>query len=683
MSIIHILPEAVANKIAAGEVVERPASVLKELVENSVDAGASHIQVSVEGGGKRLVRVVDDGCGMSHDDALLAFERHATSKIRSAEDLFEISTLGFRGEALPSVAAVSRLVLETRHASESSGTRLEIAGGKLRDVKEVAWAAGTRVEVRDLFYNTPARRKFLKSESTELGHIASLVTHYALAHAERSFRLVSLSNEVLNVSPVSSLRDRVYQVMGAQTLEQLVEITPVERRMALAAALDPEEEGIAAEAPLVRVYGFTSRPEVHKLNRQNIYFFVNRRLVRDRLILHAIAEAYRNILPASVFPVALIFLELPALEVDVNVHPSKVEVRFHHSGFIHDLVRDSIRQTLLAARPVAAFPMRGPARGLPVDTDAAEVAEKLAEEPAFGPGAQQSQPGTSPFGPKTPGFRPPKGFGPPPVAATEGGPQAGGGPWRTPTEPASTPPFRLSPPRPEPQTGRLPLEAALSPYAPAAPRSEADWAAQAAASPALPPPGELPADLQPLGQVQESFIVATNSAGLWIVDQHAAHERVLFDQHVRMRQEKKVSVQRLLVPIILELRPEQQVTYQEIAEELAANGFEVEPFGQRTIAIKAAPAETRTDDVGDLMREILDNARQEGRTVSLDALRNKIAALVSCHAAIKVNMGLDKNKMDWLLQALAKTECPMTCPHGRPTVLRYGMKDLQKAFKRI
>jgi DNA mismatch repair protein MutL len=669
MSVIHILPEAVANKIAAGEVVERPASVVKELVENSVDAGAGHIQVSVEGGGKRLIRVVDDGCGMSHDDALLAFERHATSKIRSAEDLFEISTLGFRGEALPSVAAVSRLVLETRHASENSGTRLEIAGGKLRDVKEVAWPAGTRVEVRDLFYNTPARRKFLKSESTELGHIASLVTHYALAHAEKSFRLLSLSNEILNVSPVSSLRERVYQVMGAQILEQLVEISPVERRMALPAALDPEEEGIATEAPLVRVFGFTSRPEVHKLNRQNIYFFVNRRLVRDRLILHAIAEAYRNILPASVFPVALIFLELPALEVDVNVHPSKVEVRFHHSGFIHDLVRDSIRQTLLAARPVAAFPMRGPSRGLPVDTDAAEVAEQLAEEPALGQGAQHSRTGAPlQAGTSTPSHA---GTGAPSQDRT-------GTRWRAPT-----PPFGLSAPRPEPQTGLLPLEAALSPYAPAAPRSEADGAAYAAASAAIPPPGELPVDLQPLGQVQESFIVATNSAGLWIVDQHAAHERVLFDRHVRMRQEKKVSVQRLLVPIILELRPEQQVTYQEIAEELAANGFEVEPFGQRTIAIKAAPTETHADEVGDLMREILDNARQEGRTLSLEVLRNKIAALVSCHAAIKVNMALDKNKMDWLLQALAKTECPMTCPHGRPTVLRYGMKDLQKAFKRI
>jgi DNA mismatch repair protein MutL len=385
---------------------------------------------------------------------------------------------------------------------------------------------------------------------------------------------------------------------------------------------------------------------VHKLNRNNIYFFVNRRLVRDRLILHAIAEAYRNILPSSVFPVALIFLELPALEVDVNVHPSKVEVRFRHSGFIHDLVRDSIRQVLLATRPVAAFPIPRSSRGMPLDTDAAEIAERLDEEPGVGQGAEFLH-------------------------------------RRAPSSPVSAPPLRLSPPRSEPQTDRLPLEAALSPYAPAVPRSEADLAAREAASPAIAAPGELPVDLQPLGQVQESFIVATNSAGLWIVDQHAAHERVLFDRHVRMRQEKKVSVQRLLMPIILELRAEQQVAYQEIAEELAANGFEVEPFGQRTIAVKAAPAETRTDDVGDLMREILDNARQEGRTVSLDVLRNKIAALVSCHAAIKVNMSLDKNKMDWLLQALAKTECPMTCPHGRPTVLRYGMKDLLKAFKRI
>jgi len=648
MSIIRILPEAVANKIAAGEVVERPASVVKELLENSLDAGANRVEITVEGGGKRLIRIVDDGQGMTHDDALLAFERHATSKIRSAEDLFEISTLGFRGEALPSIAAVSRLVLETKHASENSGTRVEIAGGKLRDVKEVAWPQGTSIEVRDLFYITPARRKFLKSESTELGHIATLATHYALAHPEKSLRLSSLTNEILNVSPVRNHRERLYQVMGGQTLEQLLEMAPVERRVLAAASPEAGEEGeTAGEAPLIRVQGFISRPEVQRLNRNNVYFFVNRRLVRDRLILHAITEAYRNILPAGVFPIALIFLEIPPSEVDVNVHPSKIEVRFRHGNFIHDLVRDSIRQTLLATRPVASFPMSrsAPPGGLAVEE--ADVADRLAEEPPLMRGATMPPPTARPLGHGT---------------SRE---------------------FHLSPARTEPRSQRLPLESALTPYAPAAPWSAPPAVPVTAEAAAIQTPRELPLNLQPLGQVQESFIVAVNSDGLWIIDQHAAHERVLFDRHVRRRQEKKVEVQRLLMPIIVQLKPEQQVTYQTIAGELAANGFEVEPFGQRTVAIKAAPADLPADEVEKLMIEILEGASQDAATISLDDLRGRIAASISCHAAVKVNMALEPSKMDWLLQALGGTDCPMTCPHGRPTVLRYGMKDLMKAFKRI
>jgi len=648
MSVIRILPEAVANKIAAGEVVERPASVVKELMENSLDAGATRVEVAVEAGGKRLIQVGDDGCGMSRDDALLAFERHSTSKIRSAEDLFEISTLGFRGEALPSIAAVSRLVLETRHASESAGTRVEIAGGKLRDVKEVAWSAGTRVEVHDLFFNTPARRKFLKSESTELGHSAMLVTHYALAHPQKSFRLISLTNEIVNVSPVRTYRERVYQVMGGQLLEQLVEISPLERRLPSSTAPASEEaaEGIE-EAVNVRVTGFVSRPEVQRLNRNQIYFFVNRRLVRDRLILHAITEAYRNILPASVFPVALIFLELPATEVDVNVHPAKAEVRFRHAAFLHDFVRDSIRQALIAARPVAAFPMSKAARGTARDLEEAEVAEKLSEEPPLMQGAAAP---------------PRRDF-----------PVGGGGRGD----------FRLAPPRPEPQTPRLPLKrAALSVYAPAAP---APAAADTLGPQAVPAPeggAEFPTDLQPLGQVQDSFIVATNAQGLWVVDQHVAHERVLFERHLRLRREKKVEGQRLLLPLIVELKPEQVATFQDIAEELGANGFEVEPFGQRTVAIKTAPADIRAEDVEKLLVEILDGVGQEARNISLEELRAKIATSVSCHAAIKVNTPLERGKMEWLLRELARTECPMMCPHGRPIVLRYGMKEIQKAFKR-
>jgi DNA mismatch repair protein MutL len=647
MSVIRILPEAVANKIAAGEVVERPASVVKELMENSVDAGAERVEVAVEAGGKRLVRVVDDGCGMTHDDALLAFERHSTSKIRSAEDLFQISTLGFRGEALPSIAAVSRLELETRHASESAGTRVEIAGGRLRDVKEVAWSQGTRVEVRDLFFNTPARRKFLKSESTELGHIATLATHYALAHPQKSFRLTSLTNEILNVSPVASARERVYQVLGQQLLEQLVEIPPVERRMAALAA-ETLDEGEQPEEPVVvRVSGFVSRPEVQKLNRNQIYFFVNRRLVRDRLILHAITEAYRNILPASVFPVALLFLELPAAEVDVNVHPSKTEVRFRRAAFLHDLVRDSIRQALVAARPVAAFPLPKAARAPSPDVDQAEAAERISEEPPLLRVAEVHVPRSVPAAPR------------------------------------GTRDFQLSSPGPAPETGTLPLDgAALAVYEPPVPSPPTAVAREGEVAPAGSGVSEFPADLHPLGQVQDSFIVATNAEGLWIIDQHVAHERILFERHLRQRREQKVEGQRLLLPIIVGLTPQQLATCQDVAEELGANGFEVEPFGQRTVAVKASPAEIPADDVERLLLEILENVGREARGLSLDDLRLKIATSVACHAAIKVNMPLERKKMEWLLRELGKTECPMSCPHGRPIVLRYGLKEIQKAFKR-
>jgi DNA mismatch repair protein MutL len=425
-------------------------------------------------------------------------------------------------------------------------------------------------------------------------------------------------------------------------------MAPVERRVLKVGSPEASEDDEAsAEAPPIRVQGFVSRPEIQKLNRNNIYFFVNRRLVRDRLILHAITEAYRNILPAGVFPVALIFLEIPPSEVDVNVHPSKIEVRFRHGSFIHDLVRDSMRQTLLATRPVAPFPMSkyAPPAGLAVE--AADVEDALAEEPPLMRGPMMPPPSPRP------------------------------------SSPGANREFHLSPARIEPRPQRLPLNSALAPYAPVVPSSLPSHLPVMTGQAAIEASSELPLDLQPLGQVQESFIVAVNSAGLWIVDQHAAHERVLFDRHVRRRQEQKVEVQRLLMPIIVPLTPEQQVTYQAIADELAANGFEVEPFGQRTVAIKTAPADLPADEVEKLMIEILETATQEATSLSLDELRGRIAASISCHAAIKVNMALERSKMDWLLQALGGTACPMTCPHGRPTVLRYGMKDLMKAFKRI
>ena len=297
MSRIRILAENVANKIAAGEVVERPASVVKELLENALDAGARSIRIETESGGKRMIRVIDDGTGMNHDDALLAFERHATSKLRTADDLLSISTLGFRGEALPSIASISRLLLETRSAEDEQGTRVEFAGGKLISVKPAGLPAGTSISVADIFYCVPARRKFLKSETTELGHIASLVTHYALAHPDCQFLLKTPTQEILNCTPVEKLSERVYQIFGRQALDELTEITPTEGPVRSAITEPPLEA--EERAATLRVSGFTSRPEVQRTNRNGIYIFVNRRLVRDRLLLHAIGEAYRNIMPPA------------------------------------------------------------------------------------------------------------------------------------------------------------------------------------------------------------------------------------------------------------------------------------------------------------------------------------------------------------------------------------------------
>src|SRR3954462_10007817 len=367
MGRIHVLPEHVANKIAAGEVVERPASVVKELLENSLDAGAARVKIQVEAGGKKLIQITDNGCGMVRDDAMLAFERHATSKIKNAEDLLSVATLGFRGEVLPSIASVARLRLETRASDEPAGTVIEINGGKIARVDEAGLPAGTSITIRDLFFNTPARKKFLKAESTELSHIASLVTHYALAHPEKHFELHSATNAMLVAPPVASYSDRVYQVFGKDVLDQLISVA-AELPLAHVGLPQPppwlrkkeeDADGRDARPPIdpgaLRLHGFVSKPEIQKLNRNSIYTFVNGRLIRDRLIQHSLTEAYRNILPPTSHPVVLLFLEMPTGEVDVNVHPSKVEVRFRQQSVIHDFVRDSIRAALIKARPVPQF----------------------------------------------------------------------------------------------------------------------------------------------------------------------------------------------------------------------------------------------------------------------------------------------------------------------------------------
>jgi DNA mismatch repair protein MutL len=667
MGRIHVLSEHVANKIAAGEVVERPASVAKELLENSLDAGATRIRIQVEAGGKKLIQITDNGCGMVRDDALLAFERHATSKIKNAEDLLSVATLGFRGEALPSIASVSRLRLETRAPDEDSGTIVEINGGKIFTVEEAGLPSGTSISVRDLFFNIPARKKFLKAESTELSHIASLVTHYALAHPDKHFELHSATNAMLVAPPVAGYSERVYQVFGKEVLDQLIPIAalqPLERiglpqpppwrreKAAPDGTADDTPEATPAFGEL-RIHGFVSKPEIQKLNRNSIYVFVNGRLIRDRTIQHAITEAYRNILPPTVYPVVLLFLDLPSGEVDVNVHPSKTEVRFRQQSVMHDFVRESIRAALMKARPVPQF--------------AVEISAHPSASPSLIAGNRAA-------------------------AADESSA------WRSLHSSAASQSFNLQAPVPPPiserfQFGegftvdgttalslvRAPVPVAIGSDSCAPPIvdeivDEAELRGDLA--PAL-------ASLKPLGQIRDSFILAVNSEGLWIVDQHVAHERVLFEKILKQRAAQKLESQRLLLPLVIELSPAQQAVFTEISDELARNGFEVEPFGARSVAIKIAPAGIEAPAVEHMLHELLDQFSREEQALNLEKIRARIAASIACHAAIKVNMPLEQNKMEWLLAELAKTDCPMSCPHGRPVVLRYSLKDIQKAFKRI
>ena len=668
MGRIRVLPDQVANQIAAGEVVERPASVVKELLENSLDAGATDLRIEVENGGRRLIKIIDDGCGMLRDDALLAFERHATSKLRNVKDLLSIATLGFRGEALPSVASVSRLLLETRSQEEATGTRIEIAGGKMLRCEEAALGGGTVITVRDLFYNVPARKKFLRTEQTELAHIASLVTHYSLAHPDKSFRLVSGPNELLGVTPVATLKERVYQVFGSQILDELVDLGVRERDLFLPPPSVPPSQAIAEynrepeEAPVrrFRLSGFVSRPQVQKANRNSIYVFVNGRLIRDRLVLHALSSAYHNLIPPSAYPFALLFLDCDPEEVDVNVHPSKTEVRFRHGTFVHDFVRDTIRERLMESRPAPSFspapaavrtPPTQPAAQLPYSEFSQMIADADPVEATL-PAERPAAPEPPVRGDALPDFRLRAAPGP------------------SPRLDFSAPPIEVAPgPAPSGKLSSRRLDMHGEFPADAIPAPETSLSALS--------------DLRPLGQIHESFIVAAGRDGLWIIDQHVAHERILFEQVLKQRAAGRVETQRLLMPLILTLTPEQQIDYARIADELTASGFETEPFGNRTIAVKAAPAAVPAPELERILFEILETAEGELRGASLDDLRRNICASIACRAAIKINMRLDLAKMEWLLKALAATDCPMSCPHGRPIAMHYSTREILKAFHRI
>jgi DNA mismatch repair protein MutL len=698
MSKIRVLSDHVANQIAAGEVVERPASVAKELVENSIDAGALRVEVDVEAGGRRLLRVSDDGSGMTRDDAVLAFERHATSKITSAEDLTRVSTLGFRGEALASIASVARVELITQQEGETEGTRVLIEGGRMRDVTPAARPKGTTISVRDLFFNIPARRKFLRSEATESFHLTNLVTHYALAHPEISFALTNNGREVLRTSVAENLRERAYQIFGAEFLENLLEV----------------EGGREATA---RVRGYVSAPRERRTTRDAQYLFVNGRYVRDRLVARALSEGYRSVLPQGAFPAALLFLEVEPEEVDVNVHPAKTEVRFRRASAVAEAVRESVRASLASAGFLRADESAGAPFGVDGFDDTApsaavEEGNATNDSETYGLSATPSSNvfayGGEPFA------------RPEDTAARQESIEFG---WTPPSD--ESPLGRVKTQDDEPFNDARPSAEALGAIArnatpaPPAHESKVDEATPSSTSipssadaPArdsrhasasshgtrdsskLPPlesaaglvreaaAGSLSQEIRPLGQLEESFIVATDAEGLLLIDQHVAHERILFDKYRRLEDSRRVESQNLLVPETFDLTPAQAASFDEVSHELERLGFSLMRLSGRTVAVRAVPAELPSGEARSLLAEILDSVDAEKRGRAGESLRERVAASLASRAAIKSNTTLTEEKMRWLISRLLLTSSPTTCPHGRPIILRLTKRDIERSFHR-
>jgi DNA mismatch repair protein MutL len=657
MSKIRVLPDSLANKIAAGEVVERPASIVKELLENSIDAGATRIEITIESGGRRLIRIADNGEGMGRDDAVLAFERHATSKIKAAEDLDAILTLGFRGEALASIASVTKVCLRTQTAGDLVGTELEIIGGRLLHVRDTAFTRGTEIEIRDLFFNVPARRKFLKSEATESFHIASLVTHYALAYPSLALTLINNGRESIRVTPAADLRERAYQLFGEEFIGELIEI-----------------KGKSGE---LEVAGYVSSPASVRTTRDNQYFFVNRRYVRDKLLGKALSEGFRAMVPSGTYPSAMLFVELPPGDVDVNVHPAKTEVRFVRQAIVHDTVRDAVRAAIGGAKAAVT----------PMIEKRPEPVPSLPVPPGFPP-----EPAAANEYPATP--RPPQ---PKPeqqkmelgVRPSQTPPPAAPGEFRIPTSIIPAPA-----PRPGPTSvvegGGVEVEAPGDAPIEAAPRygnrlgclgarGSESLHSQLKAAANLTLTAE---EINPLGQLHQSFIIAADRAGLLLIDQHVAHERILFEYHWRALRSHLLEVQRLLIPETLDLTPAQAAAFDQLLPELEENGFELGRLSGRTVAVKALPAMLKPGTAQALLLELLDAIEEDRRGLSLDELRAEIAASLACRAAVKINMKLAPEKIEWLIDELLKMENPATCPHGRPIILRITMRDIERGFQR-
>jgi DNA mismatch repair protein MutL len=606
---IQILPENLCNKIAAGEVVERPASVVKELLENSLDAGASEIRVEVESGGRKLIRVIDNGRGMDRDDVFLCLERHATSKIRSDEDLFRLHSFGFRGEALPSIAAVSRLTLASRSAETDSGWEIYVEGGSVKRAGAVGIPCGTTVEVRDLFFNTPARRKFLRQEETELGHVGDVVTKLALAQPAVRFSLVHRGRTLIDLYRHGSLAERVAELLGRPLLKEMVQLAV------------PGPSGMKLE-------GLISQPALNRATTGTMYTFINGRYIRDRVVQHALLEGYRHLLVKGRYPALVLFLEIDPALVDVNVHPTKHEVRFHDQKTVHDFIVATLRQTL---RP----------SGWLAGTDAESA----------GPGGLSS---TSPDMVR----------GESAAAVAE--------------NPA--------------EVRRHEVRDALLGYAhkhPETLRQVASGATRAADTPFVlpePPAAENPrgffSSLLVIGQYRRSFIVCQDGDDLVLIDQHAAHERIGFERLRAEYRKSQVERQALLFPATMEFEFREAAHLNEHLGELERLGFELEPFGGRTFVLKAVPRVLGDARAEQLVRDVAAELVALGKSGLVEAAVDEILILMACHGMIRANQSLTAAEINALLRDLDRVDFSAQCPHGRPILKRLPLAEVERMFRR-
>jgi DNA mismatch repair protein MutL len=587
---IHRLPPHLANQIAAGEVVERPASVVKELVENALDAGAGRIVIAIELGGKRLIRVEDDGEGMDADDARLAIERHATSKIASPDDLGAIRTLGFRGEALPSIASVSHFVLRTRARGTPAGTEIRINGGTVASEREVGAAEGTCIEVGDLFYNLPARRKFLKSDAAESAQISRVVTQMALGYPEIGFSLTSGGRRLLECPPSAGLHDRFFQLFGER----------------------PDLIELRKEAGGLRLHGYVAAlgDQGPVRGAQNV--FVNRRIVKDRTIAHAIGDAYSVATIKERSPEVHLFIQIPPDRVDVNVHPTKAEVRFLEQSLVHEVLRRALADALGQGRaPELQFIPVAPQGGEP--------------RPMSIPGVLAGAAVGSRW-------------------SSEGGMEAG-------------------------------LAERVGAEFFSAARGEPSR------SPAAGPPDIRP--MIPLGQFRDTFIIAIDDEGIAIIDQHVAHERVLFEQVMEKLTSGRLESQRLLTPLLVELSPAQRQAVAQNAAALERFGLELEEFGGDSLRLSAVPALLDPAECEAAVRALAEDLEGLDRGSRVEDALRRIAATMACHAAVKANYPLTFEKMRYILEELRRTAYSSVCPHGRPVVLRITRREIEKNFQRL